>query len=456
MVANHLGTSQRGREEKVGGSPTAATAERRSSNRIRNRESRRRSVLGAVSEGEDEGEQPISDDEDEPSDATGETTEDQQIEKKDVKAEEEEKIKEERFDKSSIILSPGAKDEMRKKWGEHTKAQEQFLANQKGPVASSSSSSGMPTNQATTAQNTTEIALTHQPSPTHNNNDTMMVLLREVREQQEQMLLMFSSQQQEIQQMRNQLLESENQMAIINSSQGAISEVIDGLHRKVPSARQKQTKRDRGKIGVKKEVEESDDSSSSSSDSESSDDETAKPASSPSNKEGLKTMKKQLKKEEIKLKLQKLAAPDVDRIDKLVQGYKRHYGAVATNKDFEGPLKPHLEMLTKTEGWDPEWLSTTGPAWKPHPEETLLTKRRRAELYYLLLGIVDKNSLGDKVEANKRGELQLDAQALFRRIASLLQNGAKESDSMAVQARWEACTYHGVNGESHSQSQPGV
>ena len=97
-------------------------------------------------------------------------------------------------------------------------------------------------------------------------------------------------------------------MAIINSSQGAISEVIDGLHRKVPSALQKQTKRDRGKIGVKKEVEESDDSSSSSSDSESSDDGTAKPTSSPPNKEGLKTMKKQLKKEETKLKLQKLAA----------------------------------------------------------------------------------------------------------------------------------------------------
>ena len=72
--------------------------------------------------------------------------------------------------------------------------------------------------------------------------------------------------------------------------------------------------------------------SSSSSDSESSDDSITKPTPSSPNKKGLKTMKKQLKEEETKLKLQKLAAPDVDRVDKLVQGYKRHYGAVRSNE----------------------------------------------------------------------------------------------------------------------------
>ena len=140
------------------------------------------------------------------------------------------------------------------------------------------------------------------------------------------------------------------------------------------------------------------------------------------------------------MKLQRIAAPDVDRIGKLAQEYKRQNGPVATNSDFEGPLKPHLQLLKKTEGWHASWLSMTAPTWRPSSDEPLLEKRRRAELYYFLLAIIDKGTLGDKVAENKKGELQLDAQALFRRIAGLLQNGAKESDSMAVQARWENCT----------------
>ena len=91
-----------------------------------------------------------------------------------------------------------------------------------------------------------------------------MVLLKEMREQQEQMLLMFSAQQQEIHQVKTRMLDSENQMAIINSSQVAISEILDNLHRRVSGAQEKQTRRDRGKTEVKKKFEESDGSSSSS------------------------------------------------------------------------------------------------------------------------------------------------------------------------------------------------
>ena len=128
MVANRLGTSQRGRGEKIGGPPTAATAERRSSARIQKKEGRRRSALGAVSEGEDEGEEPISEDENEPSNAAVETTkEHQEIKNKEVEAEIKTTVKEEEIDENPITLSPGIKDEMRKRWGEHAKAQEQSL-----------------------------------------------------------------------------------------------------------------------------------------------------------------------------------------------------------------------------------------------------------------------------------------------------------------------------------------
>ena len=242
MVANRLGTNQRGRGGRFEGSPTDAAADRRNSARIQERESRRRSALETVSEGKEEGEQLIYEDDDEPSDTAVETAEEhQEIKKKDVEEEQEDIIKKEEIDTSPITLSPGTKDIMREKWGEHAKAQEEFLARKKPPLASSSSSSGLPAEQVTTAQNTKKIALTHQPSQNHSNNDAMMVLLKEMREQQEQMLLMFSAQQQEIHQVKTRMLESENQMAIINSSQVAISEILDDLHRRVSGAQEKQT-----------------------------------------------------------------------------------------------------------------------------------------------------------------------------------------------------------------------
>ena len=282
MVANRSGDHRAGRERKE--ETLLPGPSRRTSSRIKKRELRGRSDLPAISEDEGTDEGQGEGDEDPPADTPVGDEESQQTTgdtgtRKDL-------VKQEGGGTDSISLSPGVSKKINERWSAMAQDQEVFLASTKPPEASSTSSSGMPPQQAATSHSN-PIATAPGPSRPDKDSNAMMVLLREVREQQEQMLKMFSSQAEELKQVKRKMSENDNNMAIMGSSQDTLGEMLANLmnQEQQPSEMKvkkeepspKKPSREKYKPRVKEEPEESDDSSSSS-DSESSEDDPSTPS----------------------------------------------------------------------------------------------------------------------------------------------------------------------------------
>ena len=151
-------------------------------------------------------------------------------------------------------------------------------------------------------------------------------------------------------------------------------------------------------------------------------------------------VKEKLHKEEMRqLDRDKKSACDQQRMKAMADAYVKQNGKVTDTEGYERRFLPYMETFFDQENTPLDLVDLQAELWTP-VGETILHAKKRKELYFFITNVIDKETVGEKLESTIRENTQNDVQAVWRKMSKLLKRGETEGEGNSCLLELLKCT----------------